>query len=94
MPIFVSLRLANSSINSDKQTNKQTKNPSVLIYKIKNYPILSNAKATAEVEYKVSGTLSAEHTDERTVHSRHLSNSRRLHVATELTENLHFYLFL
>ena len=24
MPIFVSLRLANSSINSDKQTNKQT----------------------------------------------------------------------
>ena len=31
MPIFVSLRLANSSINSDKQTNK---NPSILIYKI------------------------------------------------------------
>ena len=28
MPIFVSLRLANSSINSDKQTNKQ--NPSIL----------------------------------------------------------------
>ena len=36
MPIFVSLRLPNSSINSDKQTNKhkKKKNPGVLIYKI------------------------------------------------------------
>ena len=58
----------------------------VFYFIIKNYPILSNANATIEVEYKVSGTLSAEHTDGRTVHSRHLSYSRRLHVATELTE--------
>ena len=35
MPIFVFLRLANSSINSDKQTNKQkTKNPSILTYEM------------------------------------------------------------
>ena len=40
MPIFVSLRLANSSINSDKQTNKN-KNPRVLIYKI-SYPIVKS----------------------------------------------------
>ena len=33
MPIFISLRLANSSIISDKHKNTK-KNPSVLIYKI------------------------------------------------------------
>ena len=58
----------------------------IFYFIIKNYPILSNANATIEVEYKVSGTLSAEHTDGRTVHSIHLLYSRRLHVATELTE--------
>ena len=40
MPIFVSLRPANSSINSNKQTNKQTKNPSILIYKILTFTII------------------------------------------------------
>ena len=34
MPIFVPLRLANSSINSDKQKKQKKKNPSILIYKI------------------------------------------------------------
>ena len=32
--LILSLRLGNSSSNSDKQSNEQTKNPSVLIYKI------------------------------------------------------------
>ena len=41
MPIFVSLRLANSSINSDKQTKKTKKNPSILIYKTSTLRLLA-----------------------------------------------------
>ena len=38
------------------------------------------------VGYRVLGSLSEEHLDNETVHSRNLSNSKRLGVATELTE--------
>ena len=38
------------------------------------------------VEYLVSGSLSEEHSDDKIVHSRNLSNTLRLEVATQLTE--------
>ena len=38
------------------------------------------------VEYLVSGSLSEEHSDDKIVHSRNLSNTLRLEVASQLTE--------
>ena len=48
-------------------------------------PFTSKA-SFVKVEYIVSGTLSSEHSNSTVVYSRKLSNSRRLQVATEVTQ--------
>ena len=56
------------------------------VFLIKKDPNDCGKDSSISVEYLASGSLSEEHLDNKTVHSRNLLNSKRLKVATELTE--------
>ena len=62
------------------------KNCHKFVFIFKKNPFECERCDNLNVKYRVLGSLSEEHLDNETVHSRNLSNSKRFGVETELTE--------
>ena len=64
----------------------QINNCLTFTFLIRNNPLEHHTEDSIVVEYIASGSLSQEHSDNKTVYARNLSSSQRLVIARTITE--------